>query len=382
MRSLLIVFGWLCCTVTFAQDAEPVWPTHGWQTSTPEEQGMDSAELAKLVDFGKTRKLDSLLLVRHGRIVLDVYYDPFPADFPHVFHSATKSITGSLIGIALNDGLLDGLDRPVLDFFRDRTIENVDERKKAMTVQHLLDMTSGIQWQEPLSGPYTSSFEMSRSPDWIKFVLDRPMANAPGDTFDYNTGNSQLLSAIITKLTGMSARDYAKARLFGSLGISTVYWPYDPQRHATGGFGLVMLPRDMAKIGYLYLRDGEWEGKRLLPPGWIEKVSRATVDMKQPNAPSLRYANSFWAFPDKKVFMAVGFQCQLLMVFPELDIVAVTTARDFCPFGKVAEDISGAVKSKTALPANASGAALLATAIRNVSADKAAEAGSTNQRLR
>ncbi len=382
MRSLLVVFGWLCCTVTFAQGAEPVWPTHGWQTSTPEEQGMDSAELAKLVDFGKTRKLDSLLLVRHGRIVLDVYYDPFPADFPHVFHSATKSITGSLIGIALNDGLLDGLDRPVLDFFRDRTIENVDERKKAMTVQHLLDMTSGIQWQEPLSGPFTSSFEMSSSPDWIKFVLDRPMANAPGDTFNYNTGNSQLLSAIITKLTGMSARDYAKARLFGSLGISTVHWPYDPQRHATGGFGLVMLPRDMAKIGYLYLRNGEWEGKRLLPPGWIEKVSRATVDMKQPYAPNLRYSNSFWALPDKKVFMAVGFHCQLLMVFPELDIVAVTTARDFCPFGRVAEDISGAVKSKTALPANPSGAALLATAIRNVSADKAAEAGSTNQRLR
>ena len=373
MRRLLIVLGWLCCTVTFAQGAEPVWPTHGWQTSTPEEQGMDSAELAKLVDFGKTRKLDSLLLVRHGRIVLDVYYDPFPADRPHVFNSATKSITGTLIGIALNDGLLDGLDHPVLDFFRDRTIENVDERKKAMTVQHLLDMTSGLQWQEPLIGPFTSFFEMASSPDWIKFVLDRPMANAPGDTFDYNTGNSQLLSAIITRLTGMSAREYAMARLFGTLGISAVQWPQDPQRHTTGGFGLVMLPRDMARIGYLYLRNGEWEGKRLLPPGWIEKVSRATVDMKQPYAPNLRYSSSFWAFPDKKVFMAVGFQCQLLMVFPELDIVAVTTARDFCPFGRMVEGISGAVKSKTALPANPSGAALLATAIRNVSADKPAD---------
>jgi CubicO group peptidase (beta-lactamase class C family) len=367
MRSLLIVFGWLCCTVAFAQGAEPVWPTHGWQTSTPEEQGMDSAALARLVDVGKMRKRDSLLLVRHGRIVLDVYYDPFPADFPHVFHSATKSITGTLIGIAVNDGLLDGLDRPVLDVFRDRTIENVDARKKAMTVQHLLDMTSGIQWQEPLSGPFTSFFEMIRSPDWIQFVLDRPMANAPGETFNYNTGNSQLLSAIITRLTGMSARDYAKARLFGPLGIGSVHWPYDPQRHATGGFGLVMVPRDLAKIGYLYLRNGEWEGKRLLPPGWIEKVSRATVDMKQANAPDLRYSNSFWALPDKKVFMAVGYHCQLLMVFPELDIVAVTTARDFCPFGRVAEDISAAVKSKTALPANPSGAALLATAIRDVS---------------
>jgi CubicO group peptidase (beta-lactamase class C family) len=380
MRSLFVVLAWLCCGVTFAQGVEPIWPTQGWQTSIPEEQGMDSATLAGLVAFGKMRSFDSVLLVRHGRIVLETYYAPYSGDTPHAINSATKSVMGSLIGIALKDGLLDRLDRPVLDFFHDRPIENVDERKKAITIQHLLDMTSGIDWHDPLTGRPETFFEMMHSPDWIGFTLDRPMSNAPGETFNYNTGNSQLLSAIITKLTGMNARDYAQARLFTPLGISNANWPRDPQGHATGGFGMAMLPRDMAKIGYLYLRNGAWEDKRILSPAWIDKVSHAVVDMKLPGAPDLRYSNSFWALPSKQVYMAVGYHCQLIMVFHELDIVAVTTARDFCPFGTLADLVSRAVKSETALPPDTAGADLLALAIRHAAGEKPAEAGSMNPR--
>jgi len=265
----------------------------------------------------------------------------------------------------------------MLDFFGERSLAEVNDRKNAITVQNLLDMTSGIDWNEPLNGRPDSVIEMRRSPDWIKFILDRPMSTAPGDIFNYNSGNSQLLSAIITKLTGMDARDYAKAKLFAPLGISTATWLRDPQLHAIGVFGLAMLPRDMAKIGYLYLRNGEWEGQRLLPAAWVHKVSHATVDMKQSAEPNLRYSNSFWALPNKQVYMAVGYHCQLIIVFPESDIVAVTTARDFCPLGKLADDIAGAVKSETALPADSAGANLLATAIRKVSTDKPAEVSST-----
>jgi CubicO group peptidase (beta-lactamase class C family) len=178
-----------------------------------------------------------------------------------------------------------------------------------------------------------------------EFCVTAPFA--PGDTFNYNSGNSQLLSAIITKLTGMDARDYAKAKLFAPLGISTSNWLRDPQLLAIGGFGLAMLPRDMAKIGYLYLRNGEWKDKRLLPPAWIDKVTHATVDMKRSVEPDLRYSNSFWALPNKQVYMAVGYHCQLIMVFPELDIVAVTTARDFCPFSKLADYISNEAAPRT-----------------------------------
>src|SRR5260221_5657066 len=181
-----------------------------------------------------------------------------------------------------------------------------------------------------MAGP-DSMFEMERSADWVKFSLDRPMSSAPGDAFNYNSGNTHLLSAIITKFTAMSALEYAKAKLFGPLGINDVYWRQDPQGISIGGYGLYLEPRDMAKIGYLDLRNGTWEGKQLLPSAWIDKVSHATIDMHL--TPGLRYSNLFWALPDKHVYMAVGYHGQVIMVFPELDIVAVTTGRDNYSFG-------------------------------------------------
>ena len=128
-----------------------------------------------------------------------------------------------------------------------------------------------------------------------------------------------------------------------------------------------MLPRDMAKIGYLYLRNGEWEDKRLLPSAWIDKVNHATVNMNLSAEREMRYSNFFWALPNKHVYMAVGYHCQLIMVFPDLDIVAVTTAMDFCPFSKLADAISGAVRSEGALPSDPAGADLLADKIREIS---------------
>lgn len=355
--------------------AESVWPTRGWQTSTPEEQGMDSADLARLVAYGTGRSFDSLLIARHGKIVLDAYYAPYSADIPHIINSSTKAVIGTLAAMAMKDGLLDSTDHPVLDFFADRSILNLDDRKKVIAVQHLLDMTSGIDWREPTDGQPVTFFQMERSQDWTKFVLDLPMSNAPGDIFNYNSGNPHLLSAVLTKLTGMSAEDYAKAKLFGPLGISEWRWRRDPQGVSTGGNGLALQPRDMAKIGYLYLRHGEWEGKTLVPRAFVEKASHATVDMNLKFEPDFRYSNFFWALPKRNVYMAVGYHCQVIMVFPSLDIVAVTTARDFYPFGVVTDFISGAVKSETALAPSPDGADLLASAIREVATEKSSEAG-------
>ena len=206
---------------------EPIWPTSRWQTSSPEEQGMDSTELAELVDFGARRvlatpgvtlssMLDSLLVVRHGKIVVEAYYAPYAASIPHAIHSVTKAVIGTLTAIALKDGLLDSPSHRVLDFFDRRSVVNVDDGKEAITVQDLLNMTSGLDWTEPLDGRPASAIEMGHSPDWIQFILNRPMSSTPGDTFNYSDGNPHLLSAILTKLTGMSALEYAKAKLFGS----------------------------------------------------------------------------------------------------------------------------------------------------------------------
>ena len=155
-----------------------------------------------------------------------------PRTFP-IVNSSTKAVIGTLTALAIKDGLLDGADHRVLDLFADRSIANLDDRKKAITLQHLLDMTSGIDWKEPLTGRPESVFDMERSPDWVKFILDRPMAAAPGETFNYDSGNPHLLSAVLSKVTGKSASDYAKARLFGPLGISTWNWRQDPQDIST-----------------------------------------------------------------------------------------------------------------------------------------------------
>jgi CubicO group peptidase (beta-lactamase class C family) len=188
---------------------------------------------------------------------------------------------------------------------------------------------------------------MEGSPDWIKFILDRPMSSAPGGAFNYNSGNPHLLSAILTKLTGVSALEYAKAKLFGPLGIRDLYGQQDPQGISIGGYGLYLQPRDMAKIGYLYLRNGLWEGKQLLPFACIDKVSHATVNMHVALEPKLWYSNLVWVLPDKHVYTAVGHNGQKIMIFPDLDVVAVTTGRAPWSPSELANLVFNSVKSDT-----------------------------------
>ncbi len=225
--------------------------------------------------------MDSLLVTCDRRIVLEAAYAPFRAGFKHRINSATKSVVSTLVAMAMRDGRLDSTDRRLMEFFADRTIANLDDAKKAITIRHLLDMTSGLEWSDRGLDGFRSFLEMERSPDWQQFVLDRPMSEAPGTRFYYDSGNSHLLSAILTKITGKSAFDYAREELFGPLGIEDVMWRGDPQGISGGGAGLYMHQRDMAKIGYLYLRGGVWEGKQILPASWIEGVRKADVDMRE-----------------------------------------------------------------------------------------------------
>jgi CubicO group peptidase (beta-lactamase class C family) len=356
-----------------AQDLDrPVWPTHEWLTSTPEDQGMDSSVLAKLVADGERLGFDSVLVVRHGRIVTEASYAPYTADIPHQIHSATKAVISTLIGMLYMDGTLDRLDHAVLDFFADRRVANLDDRKKAITIQSLLDMTSGLDWDQGFEdGKEQTLIEMTLDPNWTQFILDRPMAHAPGEVFNYADANPNLASAIITRLTGKLAEDYARQRLFAPLGITDWHWDRDPQGLTMGAWTLTMRPRDMAKIGYLYLRHGEWEGRQLLPAGWAEVLHHASVNMHASFDPGLRYSNFFWVFPEHHVYMAVGWHGQLIAVFPDLDIVAVVTGHKFVRFDDLIRDVSAAVKSELALSPNPNSAEELAKAIKDVAVEKA-----------
>jgi CubicO group peptidase (beta-lactamase class C family) len=390
LLTILLATAALVCVPVAAQQPTQPWPTKEWPTSSPEEQGMSSERLARLVDFGGSNDMDSLLVTRHGRIVLEATYAPFPAGLKHRVNSVTKSVIGSLVAIALSDGRLDSTDRRVVDFFADRTIANLDERKKSITIRHLLDMTSGLAWQEGLDGWPESFLAMERSADWQQFVLDRPMAEAPGTVFYYDSGNSQLLSAILTKVTGKSALDYARETLFGPLGIEDVLWRGDPQGVSGGGAGLYLHPRDMAKLGYLYLRGGVWEGRQILPASWIEGVRQADVDMREGWARDLRYGSQFWVMPKQDAYLAVGYHRQLIVVMPKLDIVAVVTgaSRFSTPsgtptsprygFGTLVGNLAAAVTSDAAIAADPAATAELAERVKQAAIEKPAPKGGSS----
>ncbi|MEP6790377.1 MAG: serine hydrolase [Ramlibacter sp.] len=359
-------------TLRLAVQAQPViWPASQWPTSTPEEQGMDSARLAELVSWGAGNEMDSLVVVRHGKLVTEAYFAPFRAGMKHRINSATKAVVGGLVGIAQGKGLLGGAETPVLSLFTDRNVANPDERKNAVTLQHLLDMTSGLQWTEPLRDTLPETlFELERSRDWQQFVLDRPMAQPPGAGFNYNSGNSHLLSAILTRATGARTQDFAAQNLFTPLGITDWRWRADPQGISTGGWGLYLRTPDMARIGYLYLHQGEWNGQQVIPRQWVEKVFHASVPMNLTPLADWRYGDGWWTLPERKAYVAMGFNGQMILVMPALDMVVAITAHNQQDFGQLLTRIAASVRSGAALAPDAPGTAALARSIEQAAVEK------------
>ena len=358
---------------------ETPWPTKLWQVSTPEEQGMDSARLARLIEAVGTYKQDSLMIIRHGRIVAEAYYAPYVAGISHDLRSVTKSVVGTLTAIQLQKGSLDSVDHPVVDLFSDKQIQNVDDRKKAITVQSLLDMTSGIEWVEKAYTPDETIMRMYQSPDRTAFVLNQPMAGAPGTNFNYNGGNPYLLSALINKKSGQNALDFARKELFEPLGIKSAKWgAVDAQGVTDGEAGLFLSPHDMARIGYLYLHNGMWDGKQIIPSSWVDGAKAGGVTATF----GFHYANLWWSHPEKGAYMARGRHSQLILVLPKLDVVAVMTGvlrdTEFYSASGLIDDISSAVKSDTALPAaDPIAKALLTAAIRQAATEKPSAVGGT-----
>ncbi len=349
------------------------WPTAGWRTSTPEQQGMSSAALVEVLDQIEQQRLDlhSLLIVRNGYLVADVYYDPYTAGQPVPVASVTKSIMSALVGIATDKGLIKDERAALLSFFPEKAVANLDDRKKAVTLQDLLTMTSGFDYPDTSDRSLSALFE---SKDWISFMLDRPVVTAPGSTFSYSTGSAHLLSGVLSKATGISAREFANENLFLPLGIAPVdaeHWGSDPQGSSFGGAGLSLTPRDMAKIGYLYLKNGEWDGRQVISSGWISSSTKphATKDD--------RYGEGYlWTIDSTQgSFIAHGAGGQEIYVLPSKQLVVVMTAgltagqnQDFAPLKALFDgSVVPAVASDIALPADADGVARLADRI-NVAA--------------
>ena len=307
------------------------WPTDEWSNTTPEEQGMNPKLLDDMMEYIDNIGLliDSILVVRNGYLVFEEYPRFYNSETRHNIHSCTKSFTSALIGIAIEEGYIEGVDSKLVDLLPNRTIANLDERKQAITLEHLLTMTSGLEWDEwtePYNSPLNSHYKMWFASDNVQYILDLPMQYDPGEKWVYCSGATNLIGAIITEATGTSLFDYAVEKLFTPLGVSPadVFWPTDNQGLYWASGGVEMLPRDMAKFGYLYLNNGTWDGEQIVPEEWVQQ-SEATL---RPFDILTGYSYQWWTYTNDiaNAYTARGYQGQYIFVVPSLDMVVVFTS--------------------------------------------------------
>jgi len=246
----------------------------------------------------------------------------------HSMQSVTKTITSIIIGVAIARKEFPDIDTPVLKFFDAARVASVDERKKRMTIRHLLSMTAGFDWKEdlPYNDPNNTASLLEASFDWVKFTIDRPMSVEPGTVFNYNSGATQLLSYIFTAATGQDIEEYAAKYLFAPLGIENFYWKRTPTGLADTEGGLYLRSRDLAKIGYLFIKNGEWNGKQIVTPDWVKLSVAPSTSVSA----AVKYGLKWWLYPynggsSKFAWAGSGFGGQKPIVLPDYDMVLVFT---------------------------------------------------------
>jgi len=306
------------------------WPTASWRYSTPETQDMDSTKLEEMMEYIRSEGflLDSVVIVRNGYVVLEEYPRPsfYTQNRTHLLYSATKSFTSMLIGIALKEGYIDNVKHKLVDYFPNRSIANMDSRKQAITLENVLTMTSGLQWDEwtySLGDQRNSVTNMTSTIDWIQFVLDKPMAHEPGTVWTYNGGGSHLLSAVLKEATQTDPRTYAREKLLDPLGITNWHWATDYLGLPLGFSHLFLRPLDMAKLGFLYLNKGAWDGEQIVPIEWVDASTKAYYTVFPET--DYQYGYQWWMRPSKEYFWAWGMAGQTIAVIPDYDMVVVFT---------------------------------------------------------
>jgi CubicO group peptidase (beta-lactamase class C family) len=307
----------------------PVASTEEWSSSSPAAQGLDAARLTEVVNRIRRQEygsVNSLLVVRNGRLVVEEYFNGFTAAAAHTQQSVTKSVTSLAAGLAVDRGLL-RVDDPVLSFFPEYApVAALDAHKRALTVEDLLTMRTGLDWSE---GVYETSplFQLNNCGcDWIRFVLDWPLREPSGTRFEYNSGGVILLGAVIGRAAGRPVDALLETELFAPLGFQNVRWfRGEPQGLPHTGGGLSLRPRDMAKLGTLVLTGGRWQGRPVLSESWI-RASTDTSGIQTYGLAGLpaTYGDLWWGLPGG-VIAAAGTGGQWILVVPDRQLVLVAT---------------------------------------------------------
>lgn len=304
--------------------ARTVWPQEEWTMSTLEEHCLDRAKVEMAAwYFEQNYATSSLLIVRHGELVYEKYFLPTikPERRMHIF-SITKSFLSALVGIAMDQGQLDSLDHKVVEYFPEYFYPTTDPRMQQMTLRHLLTMSAGFVWMEDGS----IEERWMESGNLVEAAINLKLQETPGTGFNYSSANTQLLSAVLTKIVGEPLRGYAQRNLFSPLGISATDWDWgaDDQGYYLGGWGMNLQPRDLARFGYLYLNDGYWDGKQVVSSDWVQQSTSKQISA----FPGMDYGYLWWVHQGKDpvVYEALGYGGQSLYIVPELDLVVVVTA--------------------------------------------------------
>ena len=300
------------------------WPVDEWRVSSPEEQGIDSASILSMLQEIRQKDLNvhSVLIIRHGYLVTEVYFPPYTREIKHPVFSITKSVTSAMTGIAIKNGQIKSVRQNALDFFPEIATETKDKYLKDITIEHLLTMSAGFNTNTlPDFSNKDSSFDSAKHILTYDSVLDKP-----GETFFYDSGLPHLMSAIIQKTSGQTLEAYAKTDLFEPLGITDYVWQSDPQSITTGNSGLILRPCDMAKLGYLYLHNGQWNGKQIIPAEWVQASTTRHMETKGlMNAAEDDGYGYYWWIDSFGGYSAHGFGGQYIFVLPRLDMVVVFT---------------------------------------------------------
>ena len=312
-------------STSFAQEQYDYWPGDSWRVSTLREQDMNVQKIESLefrIEEGSG--VYSLLIIRNGYLVYENYRQGKNKDsLMHIF-SCTKSFTSALIGIAVREGYIGSIDDPILPYFPNWTIENVDARKESLTIRHFLTMTTGLDWNEhniSYNSPDNMVNRMLASTNPAKFVLDLKMVMNPGQAHVYSTGASQVLAALIREVTGMRPDSFAQEYLFGPLSFSDTDWARVRVDTNLGGSQLYLRSRDMARFGYLYLRNGSWNHAQIIPASYVQESKSVEVSTNW----ELDYGLHWWVDAGRGYFCALGSQGQGIFVDPEYDLLMIVT---------------------------------------------------------
>ncbi|MBI1779704.1 MAG: serine hydrolase [Proteobacteria bacterium] len=341
---VIVAISLLSLSVPAKADCNPPQEGLDWPIATPESVGLNRTTLCALVDkfdAWTTSELHSVLVVRHGKLVFEHYFTAtfqdqriqYDAERKNDMRSITKSVTSLLLGAAIDRGWVASIDLPVLSFFPEYA-DLATPEKERITIRHLLMMAHGLEWDErrPYSDPTNSEIVMGRSPDPYRYALEQPVAKPPGTVFNYSAASSALIAGMLRKQTNRPLDALARILLLDPLGIASVEWYRYSNGHPAASYGLIMRPRDLAKIGQLVLGRGLWNGTQIVSSAWIDAATAPQIQVNAFGTP--QYGYQFWlgysvsSDGKRKVDWSAGLGLggQRVNIMPSLDLVVVITA--------------------------------------------------------